>query len=289
MRTLVDSDILPYEIGAISEGFHTLSKVTDKVDQLVEFILERTQATEYELFASAGGNFRLDVATVKQYKGQRASEKPKWFPHIRDYIYEEYDATPVFGCEADDMLSIKQRECNALAIRSCIASRDKDLRITPGWHYSWPCGEYQPEKPLYCVSRIGDLWPKWRAGKRGPTLSDLKGCGLKFFYSQLITGDTTDNYPGLPGKGITFAYQLLKDCVSEGQMYSRVHAAYREKYSASLGESGLVEYTNWRGEQEYKTVEELLLEQGRLAWMQEVEGQMWLPPHLRGEGYGSRG
>jgi hypothetical protein len=278
MRTHTDGDIIPYEIGAISEGFHTLSKVTDKVDQLVEFILERTQATEYELFLSEKGNFRLDIASVKQYKGQRMPDKPKWWQHIRDYLYEHWDATAVHGCEADDMLSIKQRECNFLAIKSCIASRDKDLRITPGWHYSWPCGEYQPEKPLYLVSRMGELWPKWKAGKRGRTLADLKGTGLKFFYSQLIMGDGADNIPGAPRKGAVAAYDAINNCVSERQMYSRVYSTYVQAYSKTLGDSGAVQYTNWRGEHEYKTIEELIIEQGQLLWMQTYEGELWTPP-----------
>jgi 5'-3' exonuclease len=128
---------------------------------------------------------------------------------------------------------------------------------------------------------MGELWPKWKAGKRGRTLAKLGGCGLSFFYMQLITGDSCDNIPGCPGRGSAYAYQLLKDCCTEAQMYSRICATYREKYTASLGESGMVAYTNWRGEKEYKTIEELILEQARLLWMQEYENQMWVPPHER--------
>jgi hypothetical protein len=281
MRTFIDSDIIPYEVGAVTNGFHSFSKVTDLVDQLSELILDRTQATEYEMFLSESGNFRLDLASVKKYKGQRMPDKPKWWQHIRDHLYEHWGATAVHGCEADDMLSIKQRECNLLAIKSCIASRDKDLRLVPGWHYSWPCGDYQPEKPLYLVSRMGELWPKWKDGKRGRTLADLKGTGLKFFYSQLIMGDTADNIPGAPRKGAKAAYEAISPCVSEAQMYSRVCATYREAYPVTSEEANLVAYTNWRGEQEYKTIEELILEQARLLWMQEYENQLWVPPHER--------
>jgi hypothetical protein len=63
-------------------------------------------------------------------------------------------------------------------------------------------------------------------------------------------------------------------------MYSRVCATYREAYSKALGESGMVAYTNWRGEKEYKTIEELIIEQGQLLWMQTYEGELWTPPKL---------
>jgi hypothetical protein len=280
MLALIDGDILPYSVGAVCEGFHNKDRVFQRVDEHLEFTLERVGATDKKIFLSEKGNFRLDVATVKQYKGQRHPDKPKWWLPIREYLYETWDAVPVSGCEADDALSIHQRHCNLLAIKSCICSTDKDLRITPGWHYSWPCGDYQPEKPLYLVSRMGELWPKWKDGKRGRTLAKLGGTGLKFFYMQLITGDSCDNIPGCPGRGPAYAYQLLKDCVSEAQMYSRICAAYREKYTNTPGDSDLVSYENWRGEQEYKTIEELIIEQGQLLWMQTYEGELWQPPGL---------
>lgn len=284
MITNLDGDIIPYEVGAVCQNFRTERKVMDKVDQLIEFILERTGASQYEIFLSEPPNFRDQVALVKKYKGQRLSEKPQWWFKIREYLYEHYEALRVVGCEADDMLSIKQHDYNARGIKSCIASRDKDLRIVPGWHYSWPCGDNQPEKPLYTVEHLGELWPKW--GKPSRTgnvpLSDLKGCGLKFFYAQLIMGDTADNIPGAPGKGNKIAYESIKDCTSEEEMYRNVVEVYRSAYSRSTktfrASGGYVLQDDWRGKTRLRHFEDILREMGILLWMQSYKGEVWSPP-----------
>ncbi len=256
------------------------------VDQLIELILDRTGASHYEVFLSETGNFRLKVASVKKYKGTRQSEKPKWWGAIRRHLYDKHEATAVYGCEADDMLSIRQRAYLAEGTKSCIASRDKDLRICPGLHYSWACGDKQPEKPLYEVDEIGALWPKWGTTKAGnPCIADLKGCGLKFFYAQLIMGDTADNIPGAPKKGVTYAFNAINECTSEEEMYGIVLEAYREAYKCYKGcgktLNPFISYTDWRGKLQRKRVEDVMREQGILLWMQEFEGQMWDHPHRR--------
>lgn len=91
-----------------------------------------------------------------------------------------------------------------------ICSRDKDLRMCPFWHYGWEHGNQPEFFPTY-VERLGEI-----------TLSEdkkkIKGTGLKFFYSQLITGDTVDNIPGLPKGGPVLAALTLADAVSEQEM-----------------------------------------------------------------------
>lgn len=248
------------------------------VDDLINHILDRTNADEFEVFLSEQGNYRPYVASVKKYKGTReGSEKPIWFGHIRRYLYEHWNATAVYGCEADDMLSIRQRDYIRKGMESCIASRDKDLLITPGWHYAWKCGELQPEKPLHFVEALGELWPRWKTLKSGKqSVKDLKGTGLSFFYSQLITGDVADNYPGAPRKGANYAYEALKDCSTEEELYEVVLRAYIEAYKGEW-----VQYVDWRGKPRRKHVSDMLREQGILAWMCEYEGQRWLPPHRR--------
>jgi hypothetical protein len=254
------------------------------VDDLINHILDRTNADEFEVFLSEQGNYRPYVASVKKYKGTReGSEKPVWFGHIRRYLYEHWNATAVHGCEADDMLSIRQRAYIREGVTSCIASRDKDLRITPGWHYSWKCGKLQPEKPLYLVSTIGELWPKWKTLKSGKqSVDDLKGCGLKFFYAQMIMGDTVDHIPGIPGKGNTYAYNLINPLSTEAEMYSAVREAYYDAYQRKskkwVCRGDFVAYKDWRGREQCRTIDNLIREQGILLWMQEELGQMWKAP-----------
>lgn len=89
-------------------------------------------------------------------------------------------------------------------------------------------------------------------------IDKLKGVGLKFFYSQLITGDSVDNYPGLPGSGDTKAYEVLDDATSEQELVSRVRQLYFNHYG--------------------QAADKMLLEQGQLAWMQTRRDELWRVP-----------
>lgn len=280
----IDGDIFPYQIGAVTQNFRSPKRVESMVDDQINIILEATEADEFEVFLSEQGNYRPYVASMKRYKGNRiGSEKPVWFGHIRRYLYECWGATSVSGCEADDALSIRQRSYLQEGVESCIASLDKDLNIVPGLHYVWACGKNRPEKPLYLVSTIGELWPKWGVTKLGkPTVKDLKGTGLKFFYSQMIMGDGADNIPGIPGKGATYAYNLINPLSTEAEMYSAVREAYYDAYQRKskkwVCRGDFVAYKDWRGREQCRTIDNLIREQGILLWMQEELGQMWKAP-----------
>lgn len=104
-------------------------------------------------------------------------------------------------------------------------------------------------------------------------IDKLKGCGLKFFYSQLITGDTVDNYPGIPGAGAKAAYELLANCTSEEELFTKV----RDEYKARLagGSSDAIEVQNYRGGSTKLTAFQIMIEQGRLAHMQTCPGELW--------------
>ena len=96
-------------------------------------------------------------------------------------------------------------------------------------------------------------------------LHKLRGTGLKFFYSQLLTGDTVDNYKGLPGVGEVKAYEILDDAGSEQELVSRVRQLYFNQY----GEAG----------------DKMLLEQGQLAWMQTKKGELWILPSSNSQSF----
>jgi hypothetical protein len=96
--------------------------------------------------------------------------------------------------------------------------------------------------------------------KKSNVLDKLKGAGLHFFYAQLITGDTVDNYPGLPGYGPKKAFDILEGSSSEQELFDRVLGAYIEYYRKP------------------DKAREMMLEQGRLAWMQTKEGELWNLP-----------
>jgi hypothetical protein len=170
-------------------------------------------------------NFREQIAVTKPYKGTRAGSKPKYMYDLCMYMYDNYEVKLANGIEADDLMSIDQM----LDLdNSVICSRDKDLRITKGWHYGWECGK-QPQFDLQWVDDLG--WLKYDDYKK-----KLSGVGLKFFYSQMITGDTVDNIPGLRGMGPKAAYDLLGEAESIDECKAIVMGKYKEKHPENAKE-----------------------------------------------------
>jgi hypothetical protein len=239
MIALIDADVLRYEIASIGENNGPdqpepmwFDRVAEYLDQRISQIMFATEAVSCLLFLTGPGNFRDKIAVSKPYKGNRKPEKPFHFDNLTAYMKSQYDTRVAEGMEADDLMSVMQMQSDGATV---ICTRDKDLRMIPGWHYGWECGA-QPEYHMRWVSHGGSL----ELTEKGK----LVGTGMMFFYSQLLTGDAVDNIPGLPGVGPAKAYNLLKDAEPE-QALDIVREAYLDKgYD-----------------------DEYLLEQGQLLWM----------------------
>jgi hypothetical protein len=220
---------------------------------------------EPTIYLSGKNNFRYDIATVKPYKGNRKNlEKPIHFENVKWFLISRYNAIIVDGMEADDALAIHQtaevseEKIVGLGIQTVhptvICTRDKDLRQVPGWHYGWEVG-LQPEYPLTFVDELGELNATYKesisksTGLPTKSFKKLSGTGYLFFCSQILTGDSTDNIPGLKGCGPKKAYDLLSDAKDEGEAFRAVFNAYREVYDDEMESR------------------RSLLEQARLVWM----------------------
>ena len=179
-------------------------------------IYKRMKREGYDVPPKFEPNFREAVAVTKPYKGTRKGEKPFHFDNLTAYILSNYDTKVAFGLEADDLMSIDQVASDTETI---ICSRDKDLKITQGWHFSWMCGK-QPQWGPEEVDEIGEI---------ELTSKGIKGTGLSFFYSQMLTGDAVDNIGGLKGVGPKKAFTLLEGCSTEAELYAAVSGAYEEK------------------------------------------------------------
>lgn len=244
MKPLIDGDILRYEIGFAAEyGWQSdnpeeippWNYVSDLLDAKIKHICDSVEATEKPtIYLTGEGNFRDDVATVKVYKGNRLNSKKPWhFKNLTAYILCEYDCIVTEGIEADDQMAIDQTE------KTIICSRDKDLRQVPGWHFGWECGKQGQFGP-HEYDLIGEIDLSERRDK-------IIGGGLKFFYSQVLTGDVVDNVPGLPKCGAVKAFKLLSGIDTAEGLLKVVSDAYKDYYGDS-----------W---------EEALLEQAKLLWM----------------------
>ena len=244
MRALVDADILLYEVGHAAEvgwksgDLPSFDYVLEILNQRLDRIVWGSGADNFTLFITEGKTFRYDLAKKKPYKGNRKSEKPYHFNNLKVYMRDVLDAEIVSYIEADDAMAIAQIKSKNPE-DTIIVSRDKDLKQVPGYFYSWEMGA-QPEFGPELITKEGD----------GLSLSKKRdkiiGTGLPFFYSQVLTGDVSDNIPGLPGCGAVAAMNILGDA-SVDAMLSSICDEYRSHYGAS-----------W---------EEELLEQGRLCFM----------------------
>lgn len=242
---LVDGDILRYQIGAVlSEGGSiTLQgktvnvpqpreNVERQVKEHITSILERTGCSTLQVYLSEGRNFRFGRATIQPYKGNRKGfVKPYHWKTVGEVLYANYECIVCEEFEADDHLAKDQDVDGGTTV---ICSRDKDLRIRAGWHYSWSAGTRCPEKPLYWITPIE---------------------GIRWFYTQMLTGDNTDNILGcarkLPtrtgqlrrkGVGPKKAEQILTPLESEKDLFyataRQYQAVYGDEWEEAMRENG---------------------------------------------------
>lgn len=272
MKALIDADIFQWEYGTGEDSEGNVipwNFVRMRIESKIETILNAVNATEYQLYLTSDdkSNFRYNLATIKPYKGNRSgTEKPRYYNEIRNYLKDQRGAIEIHGMEADDAIAIEQYRDYSRAVtlygmyieddpieeellgtldeyledslETVICSRDKDLRMVPGYHYSWSAGKNHKEKELYYVSEIE---------------------GLRNFYGQMLTGDTVDNIPGLFGVGKSSSLLThLTTLDSDWDMYSFVLSHYSKRFGSYAGQ--------------------FLLENARLLWMLKEEKVMWEPP-----------
>ena len=183
-----------------------LSHCLGNMKRIISKIISHPQCTEYELFLSDNGNFRYDV-----YPEYKASRKTANNPNIRipanlngakQYLRDHWNARILENYEADDYLSIKQ----CTEEDQCIVTTDKDLDGCPGYHFNW------------------DRWSLYYVTEEE---------AYRSFYTQMITGDTTDDIPGLSEKAPnkrTFPTKPLEFLRTKEDMEAYVFEGYATKY-----------------------------------------------------------
>lgn len=259
MKALIDADVLRMEIGSVGQTVDEAGNIVmrswdfveELLDKKIREIVELVWADEYTLFLTScprthrilhrkdgvefTPNFREEVAVTKPYKGTRKGDKPLHYDNITAYMINCHPCVVAEGMEADDLLATTQTDALRTGEETIICTRDKDLRMVEGNHFGWLCGKQEQYGPKYVSSREG----------------------FKFFCTQLLTGDTVDNIPGLPGVGPVKADLILEGCDSMPDMLKAVRDAYKGKYGDS-----------WDAH---------MLEQGRLLWMCREFGEDGLP------------
>lgn len=227
LTALIDADILVYHSGFsadsqvrrefVEKNPGASKDATDKwIEELqyasyaitnVKAVIHKLQSIfskDVKLYLTGSGNFREQLATIREYKGNRVdSNKPKYYGDITDYLVHFWDAQVINGREADDALGCAQwSEWIQGNDSTVIVSIDKDLDNIPGYHYNWR------KEDLYYV--------------------DI-GTADQHFWKQVITGDAVDNIQGIPGAGPKAADKLIGGTSDWVEMYDIVRNAYLKK------------------------------------------------------------
>jgi len=167
---------------------------------------------------------RYIIATVRPYQGKRGAGHPKNWQYLRDWL-DSYKGdlftTKTWGTrEADDGMAY---HAVTLGVdKAVIATADKDLRMVPAWHLDWRTYQMTRLNSEFCV--IGE---------------NEKVYGHKWFWLQVLQGDSADDIPGLPkyvadGKakliGEKTAEKFLSECHTDEQAAHVVAALYASYY-----------------------------------------------------------
>lgn len=207
-----------------------LSHALQNVKTSVKKALEAIDCTDFDvkMYLSGKENFRKEVAVTLPYKGNRdRTHRPTYEQEIRDFIKSNWDTTEAVNEEADDLLGIAQTKYGPED--SVIVSIDKDLDQIPGLKYNFM------HDVRYCVSEEE---------------------AMRNFYMQLLTGDSTDNIPGLPGIGPAKSKKALHGLETEQE----------------IQEECIRMYQIHSGKEDWATY---MREMGQLIWIRREPEQMW--------------
>lgn len=206
---IIDADSMIYIVGSELENMQLEPLGIMKLDEFISDILITTGSKEYLGFVGGKGrNFRKDIAVTKEYKGNRAEEKPDWFvfwqPILVERMINHWNFQPCHNIEADDACAIARTKHDGQYNKITIASPDKDLfQIGETWFY-----DYTKRTTIYCNNTVA----------------------LHKFCHQLITGDSTDNIPGCIGAGKVAADKVIEEITKDGLEAKEAIAKVKEFY-----------------------------------------------------------
>lgn len=217
MKAIIDGDPIVYIVG-FGHNEMPLWYQCKMVDDFIENILKVTGADNFSLYLTGKGNFRDEVATILPYKGNRdKSHRPRYYKELRGYLLNVWDAELIEGMEADDACGI---EVYSIKEPSVVCTIDKDLLMLEGRHYNYKRGEF-------CDINEEEGWRR--------------------FYLQTLTGDASDNIPGLYKVTGTKATKAIKEPLCTITLHNEM-----DEYCSSIWlEKGATI-------QQYREVQELL-------------------------------
>jgi 5'-3' exonuclease len=216
MVALIDADSIIYIIGwAHREDKRSdlgmTELVQEKCKSMLQYILTTTRATHYLGSFSSSKSFRNEEYKVAPYKGTRP-DKPDWVIEWQDvikcYFVEELGFIIPVNLEADDIMSMAAEILASNGDEFIVCSPDKDLRQIAGNHFDY---------------------------KKNELISIRQSESVINFWSQMLTGDSTDNVIGIPGIGEVKAKAILT-APGDQDSEERVVRSYQKYYGIHYGD-----------------------------------------------------
>jgi DNA polymerase-1 len=194
---LIDGDILLYrfactnEFGIVWEEGQEAVKVVNleaaqfDVAMFIERMSEKLHVEDVVVVFSGPNNFRYKV--LPSYKHNRVGlVKPELYAQLKEYLLLNFTTKEKEGLEGDDVMGILATRWPGHFI---LATIDKDLQQIPGELYNWNTEIFKN-----ITEEEAD----------------------RFFYSQVLIGDSCDGYAGCPGIGPKKAEKILAEAEEEG-------------------------------------------------------------------------
>ena len=196
-RTLIDADSIYFRAVLKCDEKYDIRKAIRKS---LDIIRRDTLCNDPLIAVKGKGNFRKDL--YPDYKAKRPTledDVRERLAYGHNYLVEEHGAVMADGMEADDLVAIWAYEAMAEGEHHVIAGIDKDLLQIPGEHYNF--------------------------GKGTTTHVDVDTAHYNLMV-QCLTGDNTDNIPGIKGIGPKKAEKILNGIPGK-RRWNRIRAAWK--------------------------------------------------------------
>lgn len=200
MACAVDQIIVDMGDGLGPEPIADEKQAAEGAARLIEKWAKKAGCSRTIVCLSKGVTFRKKIYPA--YKANRTTPKPITYPYVVDKIRDEFEVWEEDQLEADDLMGIAASDGR---VDFVAVSRDKDMRTIPGLVFN-PDHDRKPVR-----MRLGAADQMWM--------------------KQTITGDSVDNYPGIPGMGDVGAQALL---LNPHRLYRRERIISKGKNKGSV-------------------------------------------------------
>ena len=195
---LIDADSLYFRVCWKTKKNNEIRK---NIKIMLDDIAGNTFMAEQKIAVKGLNNWRK--LYYPDYKANRKDLEPdmkKALNYAHEYMVGDLGAIPSEGMEADDLVSIWASEARSMEIPYVVVGIDKDLLQIPGNHYNFVKKEHQ--------------------------FIDDDTANYKLMI-QCLTGDNSDNIPGIKGIGPKKAEKILNCTINRDRRWNRVKAAWR--------------------------------------------------------------